>query len=131
MTRQKWGINHSTPVTDSKARRKALVEEYRRSGADAGVYRFVNTRAGKALLGSTLNLLSMRGKLDFARATRSPSALDRRLHADALAFGIDSIELEVLEVLEPRADQTPTQVRADLEALEALWRERFDAAELY
>jgi hypothetical protein len=118
-------------VTDSKARRKELVEEYQRSGPEAGVYRFVNARAGKALLGSTLNLGSMRGKLDFARATRSPSALDRRLHADAREFGIDSIELEVLEVLEPRADQTPAQVRADLEALESLWRERFNAAELY
>ena len=118
-------------MTDSKARRKQLVEEYRQSGPAAGVYRFVNTRAGKALLGSTLNLGSMRGKLDFARATQSPSALDRRLHADARQYGMDSIELEVLEVLEPQADQTPAQVRADLESLEALWRERFQPSELY
>ena len=118
-------------MSDSKARRKELVGEYRRAGPEAGVYRFVNTRTGKALLGSTLNLGSMRGKLDFARATQSPGALDRRLHADAREHGLEAIELEVLEVLEPQADRTPAQVRADLEALEALWRERFDPSGLY
>jgi hypothetical protein len=52
-------------------------------------------------------------------------------HAAAAEVGLDALELEVLEVLEVASDRTPAQVRADLEALEALWRERFGAADLY
>jgi hypothetical protein len=114
-----------------KAQRKELLAQYRQSGPRAGVYRFVNRRSGRVLLGATLNLGSMRGKLDFAHATGSPSALDRRLHQDAREFGVDVFELEVLEELETTPEMTTEQVREDLTALEALWRERLADAPSY
>ena len=116
---------------NQKARRRELVDEYKRSGPEAGVYRLVNTQTGKALLGSTLNLSSVRGKLDFARKTGGVSVLDTKLWADARQYGAEAFDLEILEVLEVRPEMTQDEVRADLAMLEALWRERFDPAQLY
>ena len=114
-----------------KSRRRELQEQYRQSGPEAGVYRFVNRQTGKVLLGSSTNLSSVRAKLDFARSTGLTSALDQRLHADARAFGPDAFEFELLDRLETTPDRTDAQLREDLAALEALWRERQDPASLY
>ena len=116
---------------DQKARRKELVAEYKRTGPEAGVYRLVNTQTGKALLGSTLNLGSMRSKLEFSRATGTLSALDRKIRADVEKYGVDAFSLDVLEVLEVHPEMTPDEIRSDLATLEALWRERLDPAQLY
>ena len=40
-------------------------------------------------------------------------------------------EFEVLEAVHPSPEQTAAMVRADLDVLEALWRERLDSALLY
>jgi hypothetical protein len=105
--------------------------EYRQQGPEAGVYCIRNTRTGRLLLGSSLNLASMRGKLEFSRSTGTTSALDRRLQPDLREFGLEAFELEVLEVLELRPDATPARLRDDLAALEQLWREKLDSAQLY
>jgi hypothetical protein len=120
-------------VTDS-TRRKELVAQYKRDGAKPGVFRIVNRRTNQALLGSTANLGSVRGKLDFARATNNPGALSRSfrpLNDDLHQFGLEAFDLEILEVLEVTPEMSALQVREDLAALEALWRERFDPATLY
>jgi len=114
-----------------RARRRELQDRYRQSGPEAGVYRIVNRRTGKVLLGSSINLASVRAKLDFARSTGLISALDHRLHADARALGPDAFAFETLDRLEPGPDQTGAQIREDLAALEALWRERQDPVSLY
>ena len=117
-------------MTD-KARRKELVGEYKRTHPEAGVYRLVNTRSGKALLGSASNLASMRNKLAFAQSTGSPGALDYRLREDIKQYGLDAFSLEILGVLDLRAEMTANQIRDDLNALEDLWREQQDPALLY
>ncbi len=116
---------------DRKSRRKELAAEYRLTGPEAGVYRFVNSVTGKALLGSARNLGSMQSKLDFARKTGGISALDRKLLPDVREYGLEAISLEILEVLELRPEMTDSEVRADLTALEQLWREKYDPATLY
>jgi hypothetical protein len=126
-----WFSRGEGSTVNQKARRRELVDEYRRTGPEVGVYRLVNTRTGKAFLGSTLNLGSVRGKLDFARKTGGVSALDTKIWADARQFGAEAFDLEILEVLEVRPEQTQAEIRADLATLEALWRERFDPASLY
>jgi hypothetical protein len=112
-------------------RRKQLVHEFKQRPPAAGVYRIVNERTGKVLLGSAMNLASVRGKLEFARATNTPGALDHRLSKDVREYGLDAFRFEVLEVLEVGTGRTQAQAREDLEALEALWRERLSAEELY
>ena len=64
------------------SRRKQLLQQYKESGPETGVYRIVNSRNQKVLIGSSMNLASVRNKLTFAQATGTPGALDHRLAAD-------------------------------------------------
>lgn len=114
-----------------KERRRELVSEYKRSHPEAGVYRIVNSVNGKALLGSALNLNSVRSKMTFAGKSGTTGGLDHRLNADIRQHGIEAFSLEILEVLDIRPEQTDAEIRADLAALEALWREKLDPATLY
>ena len=114
-----------------KSRRRELVAEYKRSHTEAGVYRIVNSENGRAFLGSALNLPSVRSKMAFAKTTGSAGGLDHRLESDIRRLGIEAFSLEVLEILETRPEQTDAEIRADLAALEDLWREKFDPATLY
>lgn len=114
-----------------RARRKELQAQYRQTHPEAGVYRIVNTRTGQALLGSSPNLPSVSAKLEFSRMTGTSGALDRRLRADVAQFGLEAFELEVLETLETRPEMTSAEIQRDLVALEELWREKFDPAQLY
>ena len=114
-----------------KAQRKTLIEHYKQTPPAAGVYRIVNTRTGKALLGATTNLANIRNKLDFATSTRTYGVLDRRLRADIEQFGIEAFDLEIVETLTVTPEMTAAKVREELETLEALHRERCDPTALY
>ena len=114
-----------------QARRKDLVAQYKQTQPEAGVYRIVNSRNNKTLLGSTPNLASIRNRLEFAKSTNSPGSLDHRLRKDIREFGVDAFSLEVLEVLETKPKMTPAEIRDDLATLEALWREKLNPALLY
>jgi hypothetical protein len=114
-----------------KTYRKQLTDTYKQNHPQAGVYCIRNTKNNKLLLGSSPNLASVRGKLAFARSTRSVGVLDYRLHQDATQFGLAALAFEVLEVLETKPEMTGQQIRDDLQALEALWREKFEADLLY
>lgn len=116
---------------DDRARRKALAADFRQSRPEAGVYRLVNTRTGRSLLGTTPNLPSLKNRIDFARSMNSVGALDGRLANDAREFGVEAFTLEVLEVVEQRPEMSRTALLEELRTLEALWRERFAAASLY
>ena len=114
-----------------RERRRELRDQYRETRPEVGVYRIVNRHDGRALLGSAANLASVRNRLEFARSTNSPGALDHRLVEDARRLGVDAFSFEVLEVLDVAPEATPAQVRADLAVLEELWREKLDPARLY
>ncbi len=117
-------------MTD-KPSRKELIAQYRQTRPEAGVYRILNARTGKGLLASSTNLASERNKLEFARSTGSPGALDHRLRADVARLGADAFTVEVLDILEIRPEMTDREIRDDLEALEQLWRERLGPEVLY
>ncbi len=117
-------------MTD-RADRREQVRQYKRNHPEAGVYRIVNRRTGRMLVGSAANLASVHNRLAFARSTGSTGALDYRLLADARRDGIDVFELEVLDVVQPPAEATREEIAAELATLEALWRERYDPLLLY
>jgi hypothetical protein len=114
-----------------KARRKALTEQFHPAPPEAGVYRIINGRTGRALLGSTANLAGIRNRFEFARSTHSTAALDHRLREDIATFGFDSFSLEVVDGLEVTPTMTPEEIATDLATLEALWREKADPSLLY
>ncbi len=111
--------------------RKQLIAQFKQNRPEAGVYRIVNSRTGKALLGASTNLASVRNKIEFAKSTGSLGTLDHRLRPDVQRFGIEVLSVEVLDVLESKPEMTDADNLADLAVLEQLWRERLDAATLY
>ena len=116
---------------DNQVERKALLATYKRSRPEAGVYRILNARNGRCLLDSSNNLASVRAQLAFAKTLGSPGMRYRPLHDDMRQFGLDAFALEVLELLKVTPTMTEAQIRDDLAALAALWREKFDPALLY
>ncbi len=110
---------------------KELQANYKQTRPEAGVYRIVNRKNNRALLGSTPDLTSIRNKLAFFKTTNSPGVLDYRLRDDVRAFGIDAFSLEVLEVFDTEAEMTREETLRDLATLEDLWRENLDPALLY
>src|SRR5579883_818310 len=104
-------------VTD-KAQRKQLTQQYKQNRPEAGVYRIVNTKNGRFLLGSATDLGNIRNKLEFAASTGMQGVLDRRLHADIKQFGIDAFTLEIVETLTVTPEMTRDELRRDLMALE-------------
>ncbi|HEY8599673.1 MAG TPA: GIY-YIG nuclease family protein [Thermomicrobiales bacterium] len=113
------------------SRRKELQANYKNSHPEAGVYRLVNNQNNKALLGSVVNLGSLRGKLAFAQSTKMPGIFHPRVDADIRRFGIDAFSLDVLETFTPASEMTAAEIRDELALLEALWREKLDPALLY
>ncbi len=104
------------------ARRRELRATYRETPRQAAVVRI---HVGPTcLLDTTLDLAALRSKLDFAKATGTPSALDLRLRPAIEQEGIEAVRIEVLDTLEPAAGATSDDIRRELETLADLWRER-------
>jgi hypothetical protein len=114
-------------VTSSE-RRRELRAEYEQRPSEAGVYALRNTATGRVLVAATRDLAAARNRLDFAKATQTPGALDHRVAADVRAFGVDAFAFEILDTLEITPAMTSDDVRADLGALEQLWREKLAAS---
>jgi hypothetical protein len=102
--------------------RRELKAEYRQTDQGAGVYRIVNTRSGMSLVGTSTNLRSIKNRLEFARSTKSPGALDGRLKRALEEDGFEAFEFEVLATLEPDPTRTAAATREELAGLEKLWR---------
>jgi hypothetical protein len=116
---------------DDKARRKELLAEYKESRPGAGVYRILNTKTHRNLLGATPDLRAMQNRFDFAKSMKSASGLDGRLAADIREYGIDAFSFEVLETLDVEPTASRTEVRKDLATLVTLWREKLGPDSLY
>lgn len=104
--------------------RKQLKAQAGSAPPEAGVYRIVNGKTGLAMLGSTPNLRSLRNRLEFARSTNSPSALDPRMKTLAESSSLGDLAFEELERLDIPSNATPASIQADLATLEQLWREK-------
>ncbi|MGZ3587069.1 MAG: GIY-YIG nuclease family protein [Solirubrobacteraceae bacterium] len=111
----------------SAERRRELRAQYDQRHPEAGVYALRNTVTGRVMVASATDLGAVRNKLEFARTTKTASVLDHRLTAEVRAFGIERFTLEILDVLEVGPEMTLDEVRADLAALEQLWREKLAA----
>jgi hypothetical protein len=101
--------------------RKARIREYRETPRPMGVYRVHNTVSGKSLIAGSTDL---NAALNRQRAQlRFGGHPDRQLQADWNQLGADAFVFEVLDTIEPR-DEPGYEPGADLDALEALWREK-------
>jgi hypothetical protein len=117
-------------MTD-KARRRELRTGYQATDRGAGVYLVHLPGPSRSLLGSTNDLTALHNRLSFAQSTGSPNALDLRLRADLQRYGMADVTIEVLDTLTVTQGMTAQEVKDDLAALEALWRDKLDDSTLY
>lgn len=107
----------------SKESRKSLIEEYKRTPRDMGVYRVQNTVNGKSFVASSKDVRARinRHKMDL----KNNSERVRGLQEDWNACGAEAFKFEVVDLLKPPEDDTydPTE---DLEVLEKLWLEKLE-----
>ena len=105
--------------------RKELIRKYKETPRPMGVYQVRNTRNGKALIATSLDL---NAALNRHRAQlRMGRHRNRRLQTDWNEMGPDAFEFEVLDTLSPSElpDYDPTD---DLQLLEAMWLEKLAPA---
>lgn len=110
---------------DESTSRRALKAEFRERRPDAGVYRILNARTGRSLIGTTTNIRAMRNRVAFAKSTQSVGGMDGRLAADLRKHGFDAFSFEVLETVPVAPEKSRESLTSDLEVLEGLWREKF------
>ena len=116
-------VSRDDPQVD-RQRRKELSGEYLQAATEGGVYRIVNSRNGRFLLGSTRNLAGIRNRFEFTRSTQAAEAFEVRLREDARRFGPAAFSFEVLDTIEIKADQPDAEAFEDLATLEALWSDK-------
>ena len=85
----------------SKDRRGELRATYEQRPREAGVYVLRNTVTGRILIASSVDLASIRNRLEFGQSTDSTGVLDRRLVADARAHGMASFTLRFWTFFQP------------------------------
>jgi hypothetical protein len=118
-------------MAGNKATRKEMKTRYRENPPAAGVYRITNTATGQMLVGVSTNLAAVQNKLDFAKSTNLPGALDQRLRSDLEQHGVEAFAFEVLEVMEIQPGRTDRQIQFDLNVMEQRWREELALEWLY
>ena len=101
-------------------RRKQLKEEYLATSRPMGVYRIRNTRNGKSLVGSTVNLDAIYNR--HRMQLKTDSHRNAALAADWKSYGEEAFQFEILETLEP-LDQPDYVPHEDLKFLEQHWLE--------
>ena len=89
-----------------------------------GVYRILNTRDGRSLVGRSVDVPS---SLNRERAAlRFGAHQNAALQRDWNALGPDAFVFEVLDTLTPPDDRPGYDPSDDLRVLEALWLERLE-----
>ncbi|KPJ99951.1 MAG: hypothetical protein AMS20_15510 [Gemmatimonas sp. SG8_28] len=101
--------------------RKALIRQYKETPRPAGVYRVLNTRSSKALVGTSPDAPAMLNRI--RAQLRMGAHPNRDLQQDWSSDGPDGFIFEVLDVLEPK-DGADTDPAEELRLLEEMWIER-------
>jgi hypothetical protein len=106
--------------------RKELKRRYKETPRPAGVYRILNTRTGRTLVGTSVDAPAMlnRQRLQL----RTDGHPNRSLQRDWNAGGADAFTFEVLDTLTPR-DEPGFDLHEELRLLEQLWLEKLNLSD--
>ncbi|MDL2234836.1 GIY-YIG nuclease family protein [Christensenellaceae bacterium OttesenSCG-928-L17] len=103
--------------------RKAAARAYKEQATVGGLYRIHNTKTGwKSAILATPNMQGQRNKLAFSKKTNA--VFDPSFQAQWTQYGADAFELEELELLKQKPDQSTKEFREDLAALLELWEQK-------
>ena len=93
------------------------------------VYAIRNRETGRILLRSAQDIRRCQNLFDFS--VRTGSCVHPKLSCDWARLGPQAFELQILEELKQGETQTDAEYKADIEALEELWREKYSPGQLY
>lgn len=110
-----------------KARRKELAYDYAHSHRPMGVYRIVNMKNDKSLVGSSLNLEGVWNKHKFMLEIQNHD--NKQLQADWVQYGEAAFRFEILEQIKPEEDfvssvSEAAKYKKQLPELESKWMEQ-------
>lgn len=106
-----------------KADRRAATRAYKEQEDVGGIYRIIHQPSGwQSPPLCTPNLKGVYSKLQFSQDTGSPSL--EELKATWVSHGGKGYEVQVLECLARKPEQSPAEFRDDLKELLKLWQDR-------
>ena len=106
-----------------KRSKKELLRAFKEEREVGGVYAIKNRATGRALIQTTTTISKAKGILSFAKLTGS--CVHPLLADDWKRDGPDSFELEILETLERKDEESGAEFAEEVRALGELWAERF------
>lgn len=110
-------------MTNPKDRKRA-VEEYKQREEIGGIYRYVNPTTGwQGAPHASLNLHGLRNRHRFAQSSGACVDIGLRGQWRESNDGRD-IQLEILEELKKKVDQSDNDFAEDLEALLEIWQQK-------
>lgn len=98
--------------------RKGLIRDYKETPRPMGIYRVRNTRNGKSLVGSSVNLTAILNR--HRTLLKLGSHTNRALQQDYDEMGPDAFEFEILDTLKPPREPGYDPAE-DLKVLEEMW----------
>ncbi|WP_213975033.1 GIY-YIG nuclease family protein [Tepidanaerobacter acetatoxydans] len=107
--------------------KKELIAKYKERPITGGVFRITNTKNGKYLLGSGIDMKGSKNLFDFSVSTNSCFHL--KLKKDWDLYEAKAFEFDVLDEIEKEPDQETKSFAEDLKILEQMWRERLGGEE--
>lgn len=111
----------------SDLKRKEIIRKYKERSVTGGVFKITNTKNGRFLLASDIDLRGSRNRFDFSVSTGS--CVYMKLQEDWDKFGAKAFVFEVLDELEKEPEQGIKAFTEDLKLLEEMWRERLSGDE--
>lgn len=116
-------------INMDKERKKEIVTEYKEKKTSGGVYKITNNQSGKSLIKAEVDLQSFKNRFEFSK--KIGSLLNPKLSKDFQDFGADSFELEFLEEVDMKNDETLPLFKKRLKSLEEKWIEKFGSENIY
>ncbi|AQY50577.1 hypothetical protein PWEIH_08716 [Listeria weihenstephanensis FSL R9-0317] len=111
-------------MTSSKETRKEMTNAYKQTKHRAGVYRFISKESGIYALAASMNLKGIENKYQFAKKVNEPSALPYVIAQDVAKYGMDAVDLEILELVDIKDEMTNQDIKEELDVLLEIWQEK-------
>ncbi|WP_027400199.1 GIY-YIG nuclease family protein [Anaerovorax odorimutans] len=112
-----------------KETKKEIVSEYKQKKTTGGVYKITNTINGRYFIKAEIDLQSLQNRFEFNK--KIGSCFNPKMKADFEEYGVDAFELEFLEELEKKNEESPKNFRDKLKKLEENWIEKLGLEKMY
>lgn len=112
-----------------KDKKREIISEYKQRKTKGGIYKVTNTANGRYMLKAEVDLQSFQNRFNFAM--RMGTCLHPKMQKDFKEYGPGVFELEFLEEVEKKEEESNMGFKDRLKRLEEDWSEKFDQEKSY